>query len=106
MSGAKVGDKWGGDYYLFRRIIPSRAIIRMGADHAPGVVHRACRNVRRAGAEHGIPTMISTQSGGPLWVKPDADTTSQEYSPRGMADTRATLRTWWECSNSYKSVPG
>jgi hypothetical protein len=56
MSGAKVGDKWGVDYYLFRRIIPSRAIIWMGADHAFVGVHKSvsgrapCR--RRAWHSH------------------------------------------------------
>jgi len=73
----------------------------MGADHALGVVQRVCQNVRRAGAEHGIPTLAGKQSAGPPWVKAAASTTSEECSPWGTADPRATSRSWWECSKTY-----
>jgi len=45
------------------------------------VWHSETRNPRRAGAEHGIPTMISKQSAGMPWVKARVNTTSEECSP-------------------------
>lgn len=53
----------------------------MSADHAFGVIHSASMNSRRAGAEHGIPTLAGKQSAGPPWVKAAASTTSEECSP-------------------------
>lgn len=60
----KVGEKGGGDYYLFGRIIPSRAIIWMGENHVLGVIDSACMNSRRAWhSHHGWQTMRGAATG-------------------------------------------
>jgi len=59
--GAKVGEKWGGDYYLFVPVIPSASIIeRHRLRAATSAVEEGTEELhdpRRAGADIGIPTM-------------------------------------------------
>jgi len=83
-SEAKVGEIWGLDYYLLRRIIPSRAIIQRHRlwlmRHAHDENERMCA-LRRAGAEHGIPTLISKESASTSRVKAIIITTQSDSSP-------------------------
>jgi hypothetical protein len=71
-SEAKVGEIWGLDYYLFILVIPSGSIIeRHGlwwVRHRRGAENHV-RFSRRAGAELGIPNMISKESAGSPRVK-------------------------------------
>jgi hypothetical protein len=83
-SGAKVGENWGPDYYLLRRIIPSGAIIqrhrlwrvgqRWGMEFMRGL---SCRG----DAEMGIPTMIGKEAASASRVKAASIATQSDSSP-------------------------
>lgn len=83
--GAKVGEKWGVDYYLFVPVIPSASIIQR---HRLRAARRTMEDgteelhdTRRAGADIGIPTMTGKQSAYVTRVKAAVIATQSDSSP-------------------------